>query len=253
MKRSILPRILFLLLIALVPSSCQKGAAKASSTSAQSESQGEAAPIAATAEPPTTASMLAGDWVSTDDPSEGLTISDSSFAYTHGGKVEDEGSYLIGDAALTSKDGATNPYGKYITVFGEGQPISYYVVNLEADALSLSYVGRGNTLNYARPDLARALGPLMGQEYDSEGWGFAIEEKEGLPEFSFHGPAEAGGTLYQITGCAAKEDNDFVLTLNSDGDVSRVEIRLEDKTSARLTDLERFNWRMDKDRVFKLR
>jgi hypothetical protein len=178
MSRPILPGILIIVFITSFSASCQKGGAKAASgtsaeamppASSQAASQAEARPPEAAAETPTTASMLAGDWVSVEDPSEGLSISDSTFSYTKGGEITDEGSYLIADSALSSKDGATDPQGKYITVFGEGSPLSYYIVKLDADALSLSYVGRGNTLSFSRPDLSRALGPLMGREYDSGG------------------------------------------------------------------------------------
>ena len=163
MWRKSLLGVLFLVLLTAFSSSCQKSNTKATPgtsgaattpTNAQTATQTAAAPVATTTEEPTTASMIAGDWVSDDDHSAGLSISDSSFANTQGGKIVGEGSYIIADAAATTKDGPANPKGKYITVFGEGPPTSFYVISLDANALSLSYVGRGNTLNYSRPNLS---------------------------------------------------------------------------------------------------
>jgi len=191
----------------------------------------------------TTVSMLLGDWVSSDDPRAGLSVSDSMFAQSYDGEVLDKGSYVIADAVAASKSDAANPMGRYITVFSDSPPIAYYVIDVSANTLSLSYVGRGNTLNYTRIDTAQILQPFIGRDYVYGDYKFSISATdESAVKLYFNGGGDAGSTDYNVTSTVSKGEGDYVLTLESDGDESQIELAFESGTKVRVLALKNFHW-----------
>jgi len=237
MRRRELLTYIVIFLAALLSVSCAKGKPHGNATKAlEAVPEAEAAPV-------TTASMLKGDWALADDPRDGLSISDSAFTQTYDGEALQNGSYVIDDAVAKAKTDVTKASGKYVTVFGDGPPSVYYIIDISDDKLSLSYVGRGNTLNYVRTDPSQILRPLIGRDFVYGDWKFSIYEADDSSlQLEFAGSADAGSGLYAIKSSVAKGKGDFVLDLDSDGDASQIEIALEGGTKVRLTALKNFHW-----------
>ena len=187
--------------------------------------------------------MLEGDWISADDPRAGLSISDTAFIQTYDGETLDKGSYVISDAVAKTKSDAANPLGKYITVFGDNPPFAYYVIDVSGEKLSLSYVERGNTLNYTRVDLSQMLQPFFGRDYVYGDYKFSISATDGSAlKLYFTGGGDAGSTDYNVTSAVSKGKGDYVLNLESDGDESQIELVFESGSKVRVLALKNFHW-----------
>jgi hypothetical protein len=94
----------------------------------------------------TTAERLIGKWQSTDDKSNVLEFD---------GKNRIEGgqsaSYTLGDRCtneMNKDDGTPAESDRYIS--SASDDMCWYIIEVTPDKLSLSYMGRGNTLNYTR-------------------------------------------------------------------------------------------------------
>ena len=90
-----------------------------------------------------------GAWVSTDDAQSGLTISGSEQTLEYGGEAMEVSVMTFANACPGGE--AIGPV--FFTQMMGGDPMDtpcYAIVEVTADRMELSYVGRGNTLTYAR-------------------------------------------------------------------------------------------------------
>lgn len=100
----------------------------------------------AKAQPTTGADLLQGKWRSDDDPSNVLE-------FAGGKRIEggDSEPYTLGDHCTNPTDNnGSSPAEKDRYISCDQSDLCWYIVELTADRLSLSYMGRGNTLNYTR-------------------------------------------------------------------------------------------------------
>ncbi|PHI19669.1 hypothetical protein CEQ90_11495 [Lewinellaceae bacterium SD302] len=92
---------------------------------------------------------ISGRWQSTDDPSSVIEIEEGSYREFYGGKKVSESSYRM----TTDCDKTDAAPGPYLKLSGdEDEDRCFYLMDLSNDVLTLSYVGRGNTLTYRRPE-----------------------------------------------------------------------------------------------------
>ena len=94
--------------------------------------------------------LLQGGWVSASDPN--VTWSFANGQLTEGLKGEQtrsqSGSYTLSDDCLNGDgNGAVSPEG-YLNLVNPDR--CFFIVGLTADELTLSYVGRGNTLRFIK-------------------------------------------------------------------------------------------------------
>lgn len=92
------------------------------------------------------ADLLQGKWQSTDDPKAVV-----EFVGNQRKEAGISETFTLGDRCTNAGDaenGAPAEKDHYITV--AESDMCWYIVDLTADHLSLSYVGRGNTLEYKR-------------------------------------------------------------------------------------------------------
>lgn len=81
-------------------------------------------------------SLIAGKWESLEDP-------DSSIEFKEGKKIDYYKGEKMSEDAYTLKDGV-------ITVNSDGEEMKYEIVGVSSGKLTLSYLARGNTLNYKK-------------------------------------------------------------------------------------------------------
>jgi hypothetical protein len=93
---------------------------------------------------------LTGNWISTDDAKSEISINADDWIEMYDGKQVSSSKYAMADTCLNAATDKSNVEGKYATVFDTSGNFCYYIVELTADNLKLSYVGRGNTLSYKR-------------------------------------------------------------------------------------------------------
>ena len=91
-----------------------------------------------------------GRWISTTDSLSGIEIRDDKWILFHKGietgftSIYD---YKIRVENLKGIDTKTKPL-EYLTLTNGSYTLEYYIINYSDELLSLSYIGRGNTLNY---------------------------------------------------------------------------------------------------------
>ena len=142
--------LLLALPILLLLAACNPSAPTSSAEATQPAPQVDPVPPAnarqANAQPATGADLLQGKWRSDDDPSNVLE-------FAGGKRIEggDSEPYTLADHCTNPTDNnGSSPAEKDRYISCEQSDLCWYIVELTADKLSLSYMGRGNTLNYTR-------------------------------------------------------------------------------------------------------
>ncbi len=93
-----------------------------------------------------------GKWVSVDDSSSVLEITDKKWIDFYEGKIVATSNYLVSDTCMATPTDKQNPNGEYITVFDGTETFCYYLISASEQKLELSYVSRGNTLVYKKKE-----------------------------------------------------------------------------------------------------
>ncbi|MFY0607098.1 MAG: hypothetical protein JXR10_10300 [Cyclobacteriaceae bacterium] len=91
-------------------------------------------------------SLLIGKWRSTDDENNFVEFTSKLRIETNTG-VEDIEEYVLSNTCANG-EGAASKEDDYIS--GLKSELCWYIIAVDEEHLSLSYVGRGNTLNYSR-------------------------------------------------------------------------------------------------------
>lgn len=94
-------------------------------------------------------SILAGRWRSTLDPKSEFIITDEQRVDFYDGEPLSTARISVGDTCGQSTKVSSNK-GAYLFDLDSG--LCWYVVQITATELSLSYIARGNTLKYVRVD-----------------------------------------------------------------------------------------------------
>lgn len=99
------------------------------------------------------AELLLGKWQSIDDADNFLIFDKNLRKEIAPGMTEwDEENYVLSDRCKNEKDKFDNAdmvhADRYITC--EKSDMCWYIIDVDQNTLSLSYMGRGNTLNYKK-------------------------------------------------------------------------------------------------------
>lgn len=108
-------------------------------------------PASSTAtQPASNTDLLIGKWQSTDDPESIVEFDGKQKKDRYAGDLTSSGAYTVGDNCTNPSDAGkgTPSGGDYISVAEDD--MCWEINNLNADFLSLSYVARGNNLQYNR-------------------------------------------------------------------------------------------------------
>ena len=96
--------------------------------------------------------LLQGKWQHTEDKSNYLIFEGNQRKETAGGDNQwDSETFILSDRCSNSSDkesGIEPEQDKYISC--EQSDLCWYIISVDKNNLSLSYMGRGNTLNYRR-------------------------------------------------------------------------------------------------------
>lgn len=99
-----------------------------------------------------TFTLLQGKWQHTDDKTNYLVFEGNIRKEIAGGmKQWDEEPFVLSDKcenAMDKENGSTPEKDKYISC--PKSNLCWYIIGVDKETLSLSYMGRGNTLNYKR-------------------------------------------------------------------------------------------------------
>jgi len=90
-----------------------------------------------------------GRWISTVDPLSGIEIKNGKWIIFYKGLGNE--STLIYDFKIRAEESisdADQRLDEYLTIFNDFDTLEYYIIEYNNEFLSLSYSGRGNTLNY---------------------------------------------------------------------------------------------------------
>lgn len=91
-------------------------------------------------------SLLIGTWQSTDDENNFVEFTSKLKTETNVG-VEDIEEYILSNTCING-EGTASKEDDYIS--GLKSELCWYIISMDEENLSLSYLGRGNTLNYKR-------------------------------------------------------------------------------------------------------
>ena len=91
-------------------------------------------------------SLLIGKWQSTDDENNFVEFTSKLQIETNIG-VEDIEEYTLSNTCING-EGTASKEDDYIS--GQKSELCWYIISIDEENLSLSFVGRGNTLNYRR-------------------------------------------------------------------------------------------------------
>lgn len=96
--------------------------------------------------------LLTGKWQSVDDSTNYLVFENNLRIETAAGMEGwSEETYVLSDACRNAMDSASQrPLEKDRYISCPKSDMCWYIVNLDENNLSLSYIGRGNTLTYRR-------------------------------------------------------------------------------------------------------
>ena len=90
-----------------------------------------------------------GRWISTVDPLSGIEIKNGKWIIFYKGLGNE--STLIYDFKIRAEESISDTdqrLDEYLTIFNDFDTLEYYIIEYNNEFLSLSYSGRGNTLNY---------------------------------------------------------------------------------------------------------
>ena len=91
-----------------------------------------------------------GRWISTIDSVSGIEIRNGKWIMFYKGRETESSS--IYDFKIRRENvkglGAENKTLEYLTITNDSNTLEYYILEYSNELLSLSYIGRGNTLNY---------------------------------------------------------------------------------------------------------
>jgi hypothetical protein len=92
-------------------------------------------------------SLIQGKWTSVEDSNSVIEFNGNTKIDYYSGSKMDEGSFGLyeGKSFINS-----NNNGSYLRATIDGDSFDYYIVSVSEDSLVLSYLPRGNTLNYRR-------------------------------------------------------------------------------------------------------
>ena len=91
-------------------------------------------------------SLLIGEWKSTDDENNFVEFTSNLKIETNRG-VDDIEEYILSNTCVNG-EGTASQEDDYIS--GQKSELCWYIISIDEENLSLSYLGRGNTLNYKR-------------------------------------------------------------------------------------------------------
>ena len=86
-----------------------------------------------------------GRWISTVDSLSGIEIKNGKWIIFYKG-VTNESSSVYNFKTRTEKKSSHS--NEYLTIFNDSDTLEYFIIEYNDQLLSLSYIGRGNTLNY---------------------------------------------------------------------------------------------------------
>ena len=144
---------LILLMSIFLLASCNKEN-KPTDSAAQADSSkvSESSAPQSDASTETSANLLQGKWQSTDDKTNFLVFEGTLRKETAGGTDKwDEEPFVLSDHCendLNLKDEIKPEKDRYISC--KQSDLCWYILKVDKETLSLSYMGRGNTLNYQR-------------------------------------------------------------------------------------------------------
>lgn len=98
-----------------------------------------------------TLKLLLGKWQSMDDTSSYVTFTKDEIIYSYDNEIINRESYELSDSCNSSSadTGARSP-GSESYIYIRNSDTCFYIIDLQPHHLSLSYVGRGNTLSYVK-------------------------------------------------------------------------------------------------------
>jgi hypothetical protein len=86
-----------------------------------------------------------GRWISTVDSLSGIEIKNGKWIMFYKGETNE--SISIYDFKIRAEKNMSDT-NKYLTIFNESDTLEYFIIEYNNQLLSLSYLGRGNTLSY---------------------------------------------------------------------------------------------------------
>ncbi len=94
--------------------------------------------------------LLQGRWTDTEDAKSEIEFAKNKWIFIYDGKNSSEAEFLLSSKCLTAKTEATNNDGNMITLLEGGDFVCYEILKVDAENLSLSFLSRGNTLNFKK-------------------------------------------------------------------------------------------------------
>ena len=92
-----------------------------------------------------TTELKEGRWISTVDSLSGIEIKNGKWIMFYEGETNE--SISIYDFEIRAEKNMSDT-NKYLTIFNESDTLEYFIIEYNNQLLSLSYLGRGNTLSY---------------------------------------------------------------------------------------------------------
>ncbi|SCX93660.1 hypothetical protein SAMN05192588_0338 [Nonlabens sp. Hel1_33_55] len=153
MKKSFLFKISTLIIIILITAACntnQKSEVDQESTKEEITSPVEMSSTADDEEDDSIVNFENGRWISTEDANSGIEIRDDKWIMFY--KGTDQSPRDVYDYKVERKPvNETDPDAAmitYLTISNSNETLEYALLEYNENLLSLSYVPRGNTLNY---------------------------------------------------------------------------------------------------------
>lgn len=98
-----------------------------------------------------TLKLLLGKWQSMDDTNSYVTFTEKEIIYTYKNEFISQEPYVLSDKCMgTTNENDLNSSDSSEYIYMESSDTCFYIIDLAPQYLSLSYVGRGNTLNYVK-------------------------------------------------------------------------------------------------------
>ena len=90
---------------------------------------------------------IVGTWKSTDDTKASIIFKDGgSYSDTYEGEGISEGNWIV----YEKEEAEYDPSGVFLRIIVDGGEFEYAILTSNEETLTLSYLARGNTLNYTR-------------------------------------------------------------------------------------------------------
>ena len=96
---------------------------------------------------------LQGNWTSVNDQKASLTVTGQKWVSKYENEIQEPNNFAVANSCL-NYGGNIDANGKFV-VFPDDEETCLAIVKLSKNELSLSLVGRGNTLSYVRADTAK--------------------------------------------------------------------------------------------------